>query len=181
MRNYNLKISEPELIAKIKNKESVAFDIIYQNYSKSIYSIILKIVKTNPPASDILQDSFVKIWKNIDKYDTSKGTLFTWILNISRNTSIDSIRSSSSKVNKNTFDIDNKNAKIESFETQNENFDLKNLLLNLELKHREIIDLLYFQGYTQAEVAEYLDIPLGTVKTRVKYAMNALRYYLRND
>ena len=77
---------ETELVMLLKQKSKVAFNYLYDNYSRALYGIILKIVETEEVAEDILQDVFVKIWNRIDSYDASKGKLFTWLLNVARNT-----------------------------------------------------------------------------------------------
>jgi RNA polymerase sigma-70 factor, ECF subfamily len=179
-----LRMKEQELVEKLKNKDIAAFSILYKNYSAALFGIILKIVRTDPPAEDILQEAFLKIWNKIDSYDTKKGTIFTWMLNISRNLGIDSLRSSAYKQSSSTFGID-KNLKIIDY-TQNESYPIEFIGLNklievLNPEHKKIIDLIYFGGYTQAEVAEHLNIPLGTVKTRARMAMNQLRMVLKNE
>ncbi len=100
-------IAEKDLVSLLKSKDKRGFELLYDNYSKVLYGIILKIVHSEPLAEDVLQDAFVKIWKNIDAYDASKGTLFTWILNVSRNTAIDKIRSQSYKSTTKIQSLDN--------------------------------------------------------------------------
>ena len=86
-------IAEETLLLMLQSKDERGFSILYDNYSAALYGVILKIVRTEEIASDILQDSFVKIWRNIEGYNSGRGTLFTWMLNIARNTAIDKIRS----------------------------------------------------------------------------------------
>ena len=85
---HNIQIS----IAELKAKDKKAFENLYDKYSGALFNIILRIVNNQVIAEDVLQESFVKIWKNIDKYDEDKSTIFTWMLNISRNTAIDATR-----------------------------------------------------------------------------------------
>src|SRR5712671_153110 len=85
--------SEQELVSALKAKDDQAFSYLYDHYSGALYSIIFQIVKTPESASDTLQEVFVNIWRKIESYDPLKGRLFTWMLNISRNASIDMIRS----------------------------------------------------------------------------------------
>ncbi|HEY0031415.1 MAG TPA: sigma-70 family RNA polymerase sigma factor, partial [Bacteroidia bacterium] len=93
-----LKYTEDELIALLKNKDLVAYNALYDNYSAALYGIITRIVPAEEIAEDLLQEVFIKIWKSIDSYDPKKGRLFTWMLNISRNASIDYARSKQSKI-----------------------------------------------------------------------------------
>jgi RNA polymerase sigma-70 factor, ECF subfamily len=173
-------IDEENLVMLLQSKNQRGFSILYDNYSSALYGVILKIVRTEEIAADVLQDSFVKIWKNIEGYNRTKGTLFTWMLNVARNTAIDKIRSQDFQNSQRNQDLD---STVEIIDNQaNSQFDvdaigLKKVVENLRPEHRQMIDLLYFQGYTQAEVADEFGIPLGTVKTRVKAAIVHLRQY----
>ena len=173
-------IDEGDLLLMLQSKDQRGFSILYDNYSSALYGVILKIVRTEEIAADALQDSFVKIWKNIEGYNRTKGTLFTWMLNVARNTAIDKVRSQDFQNSQRNQDLD---STVDIIDNQtNSQFDvdaigLKKIVENLRPEHRQMIDLLYFQGYTQAEVAEEFNIPLGTVKTRVKAAIVQLRQY----
>jgi RNA polymerase sigma-70 factor, ECF subfamily len=173
-------IDEEDLVLLLQSKDERGFSILYDNYSSALYGVILKIVRTEEIAADVMQDAFVKIWKNIEGYNRTKGTLFTWMLNVARNTAIDKIRSQDFQNSQRNQDLD---STVELIDSQaNSQFDidaigLKKVVENLRPEHRQMIDLLYFQGYTQAEVAEEFNIPLGTVKTRVKAAIVQLRQY----
>ncbi len=173
-------IDEGDLVLMLQSKDQRGFSILYDNYSSALYGVILKIVRTEEIAADVLQDTFVKIWKNIQGYNRTKGTLFTWMLNVARNTAIDKIRSQDFQNSQRNQDLD---STVEIIDGQaNSQFDidaigLKKVVENLRPEQRQMIDLLYFQGYTQAEVAEEFNIPLGTVKTRVKAAIVQLRQY----
>jgi RNA polymerase sigma-70 factor, ECF subfamily len=173
-------IDEGDLVLMLQSKDERGFSILYDNYSSALYGVILKIVRTEEIAADVLQDAFVKVWKNIEGYNRTKGTLFTWMLNVARNTAIDKIRSQDFQNSQRNQDLD---STVEIIDSQaNSQFDvdaigLKKVVENLRPEYRQMIDLLYFQGYTQAEVAEEFDIPLGTVKTRVKAAIVQLRQY----
>ena len=152
--------------------------MLYDNYSNALYGIVLKIVRSEEISEDVLQDAFVKIWKNVTSYDASKGTLFTWILNVARNTAIDRIRSQEYKNTAKIQSIDNHVGIIAgqpNTQIKIDHIGLEEIVSHLKPEHQIIIEYIYFKGFTQAEVAETLDIPLGTVKTRVKSAINRLR------
>src|SRR6478735_3084785 len=87
--------TESELVKLLKKREQTAFSYLYDNYSGALYSVILSILQDKELANDILQEVFIKVWRQIDQYDANKGRLFTWLVNISRNTSIDTLRSKS--------------------------------------------------------------------------------------
>ncbi len=173
-------IAEDALVALLQSKDQRGFSILYDNYSSALYGVILKIVRSEDIAADVMQDSFVKIWKNIEGYNRSKGTLFTWILNVARNTAIDRIRSQEFQNSQRNQDIDSSINFIDNQESSQFDVDaigLKKVVEHLRPEHQQMIELLYFKGYTQAEVADEFGIPLGTVKTRVKAAIVQLRQY----
>jgi RNA polymerase sigma factor (sigma-70 family) len=175
------KHSEEELVVLLRNKDQQAFSYLYDNYSEILNGIIHRIVEDKELAEDILQEAFVKIWNNFALYDSSKGRLFTWMLNIARNHTIDTIRSKGYK-KQNLISAD-ENAVSNS---SDEHYSIEKLdvigikqkigLLKPEL--RNIIELTYFGGYTQDEVAKAMGIPLGTIKTRVRTAISTLRKLL---
>lgn len=129
----------------------------------------------------MLQDVFLKIWDKIDSYDPSKGKLFTWMLNITRNLAIDRTRSREFSKDKKTDDIENYVSRIDReghTEQHVEAIGLQELLKALPDDQRFIIDQHYLKGYTQAEISEEFNLPLGTVKTRMRLAMKELRNIL---
>ena len=151
-------------------------------YSKSLFSVINVLVKNREEAEDVLQDVFVKIWKNIDSYHESKGRFYTWILNIARNTSIDKLRSKNFNNSQKNLSSDNF---VNYFEDSSKLADkvdtigLQEFVKRLKPKCIQIIDLLFFKGYTQQEASDELAIPLGTVKTQNRNCINDLRNYLK--
>lgn len=167
---------ESDLLTLLQSKNAKGFEILYDDYGDALYGVILKIVKVEEVAQDVLQDSFVKIWKNIQAYSREKGTLFTWILNIARNTAIDKIRSQAYKQTYQNTSIQYKVVDLQlNTEQSVETIGLQGMVGQLAPEYQQIIDYLYFRGYTQSEAAEALDLPLGTVKTRVKTALRELR------
>jgi RNA polymerase sigma-70 factor (ECF subfamily) len=183
MLNNNLTYStENLLVSAMKLGKQDAYSQLYSQYSDTLYGVVCKIVRSDEFASDVMQDSFVKIWKNIANYDVKKSTLFTWMLNITRNTAIDFIRSKNYRVSKENQNIEDSVNIIERKTSNTQKEDLigiKQKALSLDEKYSILIDKLYFEGYTQEEVSEELDIPLGTVKTRVRKAMVELRKILK--
>jgi RNA polymerase sigma-70 factor (ECF subfamily) len=171
------KLSEEELVQSLKTNQRQAYDYLYDNYAGALMGIIARIVKDTEKSEDLLQDVFLKIWKKINDYDPSKGRLFTWMVNIARNTAIDAYRK-----DKNVFleDIDTKINTIDTTfvaDSVNYNFDVKAITENLKSDRKVLIDMVYFQGYTQEEAAEIL--PLGTAKSRIRTALQDLKAYFR--
>lgn len=144
--------------------------------------VISRIIKKDALAEEILQDVFLKIWDRIDSYDATKGKLFTWMLNIARNQAIDKTRSKEFSKGKKTDDIENLVSKVDKkdfTELSVESIGLAELLKQLPEDQRFVIDQHYLKGYTQAEVSEEFNLPLGTVKTRMRLAMKGLRNLLK--
>lgn len=170
---------EQELLVKeLLKKDNQSFTLLYDNYSKSLYGVIYNLIKNREEAEDVLQEVFVKIWSNIDSYNESKGRLYTWMLNIARNTTIDKLRSKGYNNSQKNLSSDNFVYMLEDNSKTINQIDaigIRRFINKLKPKCIQIIELLFFQGYTQQETSEELEIPLGTVKTQNRNCMNELR------
>jgi RNA polymerase sigma factor (sigma-70 family) len=174
--------AEEELVRRLRARDEAAMTLFYDRYSAALYGVILRIVKAEDLAEDVLQEALVKIWNSFGSYDPGKGRLFTWVLNVCRNLAIDKIRSRQHRVGSRTQGLD------DSLTAQRlpapatfrpEHIGLKAITEKLIPEQRQIIDLLYFEGFTQSEAAEELNIPLGTVKTRARTAIKVLSKLIR--
>lgn len=175
-----LKYTEAELIRMLKQRTPSAFSYLYDNYSGSLYTVILSILQDKELANDTLQEVFIKIWRQIEQYNPDKGRLFTWMVNISRNASIDILRSKdyhTQKQNRELTESVYTTANTVNIET--DSIGLRKLISNLKDEQKVLIELAYFQGYTQDEISKLLKIPLGTVKTRLRSALIQLRALLK--
>jgi RNA polymerase sigma-70 factor, ECF subfamily len=176
--NRKVTYSQEELVESIREGNQKAFAYLYDNYHEALFGVIYKIVSSHEEAEDVLQKTFVKIWNSFDSYDDTKGRLYTWMLNISRNLAIDSTRSKHEKIkNKIQNEADFVNERNHPF-TENSSYEyigFDTLLLKLKTEEKELIHLAYYQGYTQDEIAKKLAIPLGTVKTKIRKAIIKLR------
>ena len=181
MRGYHHKTqSENELVTLLIARDAKALEELYASYSVALLGVISRTVKQQDLAEDILQESFLKIWTSIEKYDPEKGRLFTWMARLVTNKAIDHLRSRcESKTLKNedlscrTVEI---NARYQIW-FHPEFIGIKQLLNSLSPEQTTIINMVYFQGYTQVEVGEILNIPLGTIKTRIRASIRTLRSY----
>ncbi|MCI5082208.1 MAG: sigma-70 family RNA polymerase sigma factor [Saprospiraceae bacterium] len=172
-----MKRKEKNIIQRLQKKDKEVISVLYDQYSASLYGIILKIVQDEVIAQDVLQEAFLKIWKNGSSYEPKKGSLFTWMLNIARNNAIDKTRSASFRHSTKIQNLDQTVYHNSSLKMENNTdvIGLKGIVDKLDEKYRTIIDLIYFNGYTQKEVEEHLNIPLGTVKSRVRIGLRELR------
>lgn len=166
------------MVQRFQKKDVIAFEMLYDMYSENIRGVIHTIVRDGELAEELAQDVFVKVWNNSESYDPRKGRFFTWILNIARNTAIDKVRSKSYKNRKKNLPVHYFVDILEQADYKSETVDtagLKKMLMTLKSKCIQLIELLYFKGYTQREASETLDIPLGTVKTRNRNCISQLR------
>lgn len=174
-------MSEPQLIERLTQKDKNALQYLYDHYAAALYGVVLRIVKSEAVAEEVLQDAFVKIWEKIEVYDSQKGTLFTWMMAITRNLALDKLRSKGYKQTQKTDDIENTvhiTDPKHSTEINTENIGVKDMLNELHEDQRFVVEMLYFEGYTQSELAKEYDIPLGTVKTRLRAAIIKLRHFI---
>jgi RNA polymerase sigma factor (sigma-70 family) len=169
--------SQQVLVDLLLQRDRKAFERLYDDYSPAIYGLMLKILRDEALAEDALQDAFVRIWQKIHTYDESKGRLFTWMLNVARNIAIDKLRANTSRKAELTSSLQVQHTDVRGPSTtmQIEHIGLDAIVASLPPEQKMVIDLIYYLGYTQAEVAEEFGIPLGTVKSRVRLAMNHLR------
>ena len=175
--------SEEQLIVLLKERSETGFHHLYDNYSGALYGVILRIVQSKEYTEEVIQDVFVKIWNSIHQYDSSKGRFYTWMINIARNTAIDYLKSKS-------FQNELKNQPLPDFVYNSKELSItndssdyigfNNVLESLEVDKQELIDLAYYQGYTQNEISDKLKIPLGTVKTKMRNALIKLKDLLKD-
>ena len=165
-----------QLIQHSQNGDKSAFSSLYDKFSPALYGVILKIVRQDTHvAEDCLQDTFVKIWKNISSYDAQKGSIFTWLLTIARNTALDKLSSLKSK------QIHSLDSTVGMEETKYNTFlnidtiGISDVMKRLHPEYQTLIHMAYYQGMTQSEIADQLGIPLGTAKTKIRAAMLSLR------
>ncbi len=175
--------SETAFVERLQTGERAAFAELYDRYGQSLFAVISEIVRTPADAENLLQDTFVKIWRNISRYDAEKGRLYTWLVVVARRIALDFVRSAyfSEKLK-----IQNTDAavSIESHAPEMKKLEflgLETAVGTLDANLRQVIDLQYFMGYTQQEVADETGLPLGTVKTRTRAALLHLRQRLAVD
>lgn len=158
-------------------RKQEGLEILYDNYSSALYGVIQRIVANDEIAEDVLQETFIKIWNNFPQYDKAKGRLFTWMINIARNSALDKVRSREFVSQRKNRELTNAVTMSEAgvFSYNPDTIGLREMVGRLEGEYRQVIELLFFAGLTQAEAAEKLNIPLGTVKTRSRAALQKLK------
>lgn len=166
---------EDRIVTLLKEGDKRALNLLYEHYSDSLYGSILKVTRNEEVAQDALQETFVKVWKNSKKYDSKKARLFTWLFRIARNTAIDKLRSFNNRFEK-EIQIDKSDVYILPSTSLNQDvLDIKEHVGRLDQKYQEVLQALFFEGLTQQEASEELDIPLGTIKSRLKIGLRELK------
>lgn len=177
-------VPEEELVRRIREKDKLAFEYLYDRYSSAIYGVVLRVVRREEIASELLNDAFLRYWERSDTYDIARGRLYTWMVNIARNLAIDKTRSKEFSQSGKTDSVETyvyAEAGLAGEDMKVEGIGLKELLKKLKPEQAEIIDWMYFQGYTQSEIEKNFNIPLGTVKTRLRAGMTLLRKIIGVD
>jgi RNA polymerase sigma-70 factor (ECF subfamily) len=176
--NETVIYTEEELLLLLREQSRQAFNYLYRQYAGALYGVIYKVTGDEQTSQDVLQEVFVKIWSNIHQYDPQKGRLYTWMLNIARNSAIDKLRSKGeimrSKIQTGENVVNNLEQHIRT-EQSTDTIGLRKMVDQLKPEQASIINLAYFNGYTVEEISKTLNIPSGTVKTRMRSAIGKLR------
>lgn len=178
MKNFKIHYNEDELLQAISLGNTKAFEALYQSYKKVLFGITYRILGGDPPAQDVFQESMMNVWHKIHLFDPTKGTLFTWLLNICRNHAIDHLRTKAHRTK--ALSLGSLSALPSADNLPGEYWGIREAVAKLDDSKRILIEMAYFEGYSQTEIAENLDIPLGTVKSRIRAAMLELRMLLQD-
>lgn len=187
--NNSGKNPESELFKKISERDTDSLSRLYDLHSKYLFTIIYYILRNKSESEDILQEVFLQIWDKIDSYDENLGSPVSWMTRITRNKAIDRLRSRDFKKRSDEVDIerffDIEETSVSSNPENDANLsrekkEIVNALNGLNKSQRDLIEFAYFRGYSQTELAEHFKIPLGTVKTRMRSAMQLLREKLKH-
>ena len=168
-------------IELIRNQDQTGLAGLYDEYASPLLGIIIRIVKNKELAEEILQQTMLKVWNKISLYDPDKSNLFTWIAKIARNTAIDKSRLKSFSNNQKTDSLDSTVLDIAESQESSLKMDVQKMTSILDPKYKLVLDKLYLEGYSQSDLSKELDIPLGTIKTRVRMAINILRTEFKDE
>jgi RNA polymerase sigma-70 factor (ECF subfamily) len=166
---------EKEIVNLLQKQDKRAISLLYKNYADALYGVVKKVIADDETAQDVLQETFVKIWRYAKKYDPAKAKLFTWLYRIAYNTAIDKTRALKNKTEKEVQIETSTVYKITTNSLNQDVLDIKKHLSSIEEKYQIVINALFFEGMTQQEASEELDIPLGTIKSRLKIGLRELK------
>ena len=180
MTNNKKALPEKDLIMALQGKKKEGYDALYEMYSASLYGVIHRIVCIEEISEDVLQETFIRVWNSFSNFDSQKGTLFTWLLNIARNLAIDKVRSKAYRNESKNQDPEiyvNEIDMVKNSSYNPELMGLKDMVNQLKPDQKIIVELVYLKGYTHVEASEHLEMPLGTVKTRLRAGIIELRKF----
>jgi len=174
------------LLELIKDRDELALGILYDNSVRLVYSLILRILKNVEDTEEVTQEVFYSIWKRASTFDASKGKVMGWIVTIARNQALDKLRSKRHKQKAQEISlVENmvsNSAKLEDNDDASQNFMRKEssksvnmATKNLPEDEKVLIELAFYEGFTHSKIAEHLDMPIGTVKTKIRRAVGRLR------
>ena len=172
---------DSEIARRLKSRDPHAMADLYDRYGRAAYSLIFRVVRNAAIAEDLVQETFLRVWNRVQSFDERRGALGPWILTVARNRAIDYLRSVDGRMSSGALEIDKLEnpAMFSGFEDSALSIDrarrLKTAFEKLNPQQRLVIELAYYEGLSQTEMAEKMKQPLGTVKTWVRSALKILR------
>jgi RNA polymerase sigma-70 factor (ECF subfamily) len=174
--------SDSDLVALLRDRPAAGIAALYDRYGRLIFSMALRVVQDRGAAEEITQDVFMRCWRSLDRYQPSQGSLASWLLSITHNRAIDELRSRRGKNTRREISDDalQPQAAIDpGFDEALLRGEIQQALQLLPVAQRDVIELVFWSGLTRREIAERLNLPLGTVHTRLRLGMDKLREALR--
>jgi RNA polymerase sigma-70 factor (ECF subfamily) len=161
------------LIQQLKDKDERALSLLYDKYSGAIYGVILKMIRDEGKAQNLLQDTFITVWDKAESYDADKGRFYTWVYRIAKNKTLNVLRKTDPLIQTDDFSV--YVTKEDAISIDSDYLELNGSLNKLEAHHKEAIELVYFKGLTHREAHKEMNVPLGTFKSYIKQALKQLR------
>jgi RNA polymerase sigma-70 factor, ECF subfamily len=183
----HMELDDEELMQRLVYRDLWAFRTLYDRYGNLVYSAALRVVRDAQVAEDMVQEIFLRIWRKPESYVSQRGRFVTWLTSVTRNRAVDEVRSRGRRFRYETASPEEQEREVPAPDTNDpaltaELADQRRLILaaltQIPAEQRQIIELAYFGGLTQQEIAERLSQPLGTVKTRIRLGMQKLRVAL---
>jgi RNA polymerase sigma-70 factor (ECF subfamily) len=168
---------DADLVRRLKAHEAKAMSELYDRYGRLTYSLIFRIVRNPSTAEDLVQETFLRIWNRVQSFDAERGALGAWVLTVARHRAIDYLRSTDGRMQAGAMELDQLErpgwfSKLDSAALA---VDRVRRFEKLTPTQRQVIELAYYEGMSQTEMAERLNQPLGTVKTWTRSALKILR------
>jgi len=184
-RQYTI-LGDEDLMSLMEGGDEEAFAALYDRHSRAAYSLSYRMMGDRQAAEDLTQDAFLKVWRSAGGYRSDRGSVRTWILSIAHNRGIDQIRSSASR--RRTQDrVEQSAPRSQPSEAFAETWrnrqreQIREALNTLPEDQLKILELAYFSGYTHVEISNLMDLPLGTVKGRMRLGLKKIREYFDQE
>jgi RNA polymerase sigma-70 factor (ECF subfamily) len=183
--NYQ-ELTDAQLMERIQNRDTMALSELYDRYSPILFGLAIKILKNQMFAKDVLQDVFIQVWKNAGHYKVKQGKALAWMASICRNRCIDILRLKDTQTQRSAFEprdldhirslvSDERDSPLALANDEQLKELVKSALQKIPPEQRKLIEMAYYKGYSQSEIAEKTDTPLGTVKSRIRSGMLQLK------
>ncbi len=178
------RLADEELMRRLSYRDRLAFEALFDRYGDLVYSTALRVLRDAHLAQDISQEIFVRIWRKPESYVAERGRFLTWLISITRNRAVDEVRSRGRRQRYETASPEEQERELPAGEENDPALNaqlaeqahvVRAALAELPPEQRQVIELAYFGGLTQQEIADRLSQPLGTVKTRIRLGMQKLR------
>ena len=170
-----------DLAIRLQKRDPHAMAVLYDRFGRVAYSVVLSVVKDAGIAEDLVQETFLRVWNRVNGFDAERGALGSWLLAVARNRAIDYVRSSGARMGRNSFELEEREHPAIFLDMEKSIFNsdqarkIKTALTKLNENQQKVIELAYYEGLSQSEMAERMGQPLGTVKTWVRTALKCLR------
>ncbi|HEY2844647.1 MAG TPA: sigma-70 family RNA polymerase sigma factor [Bryobacteraceae bacterium] len=175
---------DADLARRLRARDAGAMRELYDRYGRLIYSVIMRMVRNSAAAEDLVQETFLRVWNRIQAFDQERGALGPWILTVARNRAIDYLRSTDGRMSAGTLGLERleQPGQLWNFDDRALSLDrarrLKDAFEKLTPDQKTVVELAYYEGLSQTEMAERMKQPLGTVKTWIRSALKVLREQL---
>ena len=182
-RHHYLLLADEDLISLTVDEDTQAFAALYDRHSKAAYSLAYRMMGERQAAEDLVQEAYLQAWRAAGSYRAERGSVRTWILSIVHHRGVDQLRSSArrrrigDRVEATAPTAQPSEAFAETWRNSQRD-QVREALQALPPEQLKVLELAYFSGYTHAEIAQLLDLPLGTVKGRVRLGMKKIREHL---
>jgi RNA polymerase sigma-70 factor (ECF subfamily) len=181
VRDLRADTSDADLLVLVAERDRAAFEALYHRYVRSMYGLALRRLRDRQRAEDAVQETFAAVWRSAASYRPERGAAAPWLYAVARNAIIDRLRARNEPAAEAPDLPSSEPGPADRAESSFVAWRVHRALEELPPKEREVIELAYWSGMSQSEVAEYLHIPLGTVKTRTRSALSRLSEVLEGD
>jgi RNA polymerase sigma-70 factor (ECF subfamily) len=177
-----LDLADGELLVRVGARDRAAFELLYERYVRSVFGLALRRLGDRHRAEDATQEAFAAIWRSASTYRPERGPAAGWLYAVARNAVVDRFRAAGPRADAELPELVSLEAgPPEQAEQSYDAWRVHRALEELQPREREVIELAYWSGMSQSEVAEYLGLPLGTVKTRTRSGLARLASLLEGD